>query len=127
LRQVVKAAQVEWQSILDSPECRRVLREAAMSRDPLRIAISSGPAYIGKFGGHLSAIGRPLIEASRILSHKGIYEASFDAERSSLFILASHQFVDDFQLVNDAQKLENRWTLKGLPGDRVVYKVLLDR
>jgi class 3 adenylate cyclase len=122
VKRVIEAAHKAWQSILESVECRRVLRETAMSTEPLKIAISSGPAYLGRFGGHLSAIGRPLIEASRILSDREIYETSFSAQRDSPHILASHQLVEDFKPAN-AQRLDKRWQLRGLPGNRFIYKV----
>ena len=127
VKRIIEAAHKAWQTILESVECRRVLREAALSTEPLKIAISSGSAYIGSFGGHLSAVGRPLIEASRILSNKDIYEASFGGQRGGPHIVASQQFVDDFELENvhkNAEKLEERWQLRGLPGNRVVYKLL---
>jgi class 3 adenylate cyclase len=122
VKRIVEAADARWQSILESVDCRRVLREAAMSSETLRVAISSGPAYIGTFGIHLSAIGRPLIEASRILAHKEIYETAFGEQRGGPRIVVSQQFVEDFK-ISHAERLEQRWQLRGLPGDRVVYRV----
>ena len=121
------AAKEAWQEILNSAECRRVLREAAMGTEPLKVAISSGPAYIGKFGKHLSAIGRPLIEASRILDTKEIYDKLWGEDRDAHdahYILASQQFVEDFRL-KTAKAIGGPRELKGLPGHRFIYKLLL--
>ena len=102
-----------------------------MPREPLKIAISSGPAYIGRFGGNLSALGRPLIEASRLISHKDLQKIAFEEDwkrphPDRPLILASQQFAEDFGLDQQgATTVDGRWQLKGLQGDRLIYKVQL--
>ena len=120
---LVEAAHIAWQDILTGAECRRALREAGMVKQPLRIAISSGPAYLGQFGPQISAIGRPLIEASRILDAK-MYPSPSDNAGEPL-ILASKSFVEDFGIrVQD--HAGERIALRGLPGKRRVFPIKLE-
>lgn len=122
---VLTKARKGWEAILQRPECKRMLREIAMDTRPLKIAISSGPSYLCKFGDHLSAIGRPLIEAARIIELKKIYETSFEEQPGRYFSLASQQFIDDFK-IKHFEQVAAAWVLRGLPGKRLIYKVHLD-
>jgi class 3 adenylate cyclase len=128
IHQVLLSINDRWLEVLEEPQPKRVLREAALYTQPPRIAISSGPAYLGRFGPQLSVIGRPIIEAARLIELRDEYlaweQAHYSARvpRSGNF-LASGQFVHDFGLDKEGAEPLNKYQLRGLPGRRIVWKV----